>query len=161
MVEDIISQPSSNDFIGFSIRNLEVISEVREYSGIRVNLNGHIGSTRTPFSVDFGVGDIIVPSSVEREITVILDDFEKPRIKTFSLESTIAEKLDAIIKLMEANSRMKDFYDIYYLATTFDFDGEVLQKAITETLINRETKYEPDSIRIIRRLNESAIFNQR
>ena len=161
MIEDIISQSSSYDFIEYSIRNLEAINETREYFGIRVNLIGNIGKTRTQFSVDFGVGDVIFPSFVEREITVILDDFEKPRIKTYSLESTIAEKLDAIIKLMEANSRMKDFYDIYYLAITFDFEGEQLQKAIFNTLTNRETKYESDSIKSIRRLSNNTLINQR
>lgn len=71
---------------------------------------------------------------------------------TYSLESTISEKLDAIISLMEATGRMKDFYDIYYLAISFDFEGEKLQEAIYETLTNQGTHYEKDSIEVINRL---------
>ena len=70
---------------------------------------------------------------------------EKPEILTYSLESTIAEKFDAILQRFELTGRMKDFYDIYYLSHTFDFDGLKLQTAIYETLQNRGTAYEKDS----------------
>ena len=152
LVRRIISSPSENHFIEFDIRGLEVISELKEYHGIRVNLIGIIGRTRTPFSIDFGVGDIIVPSPVERTLPVLLPGFEKPKVLTYSFESTVAEKLDAIISLMEATGRMKDFYDIYYLATTFDFEGRKLQEAIYETLSNRGTPSETDSVAVITRL---------
>ena len=108
----IISVDTKNEFIEITIRNLEVISEMKEYPGIRVNLLGVIGRTRTPFSIDFGVGDIIIPSAIERTLPVLLKDFEQPKILTYTLESTVSEKLDAIISLMELTSRMKDFYDI-------------------------------------------------
>ena len=68
----------------------------------------------------------------------------------------MAEKLDAIIVLMEATGHMKDFYDIYYLATTFDFEGRKLQEAIYETLSNRGTPYEKDSVAVISRLAEDS-----
>lgn len=152
LVREVISSPSKNDFVEFEIRNLEAISEIKDYHGIRVNLIGYVGRTRTPFSIDFGVGDAIVPSPVERTLPVILPEFEKPKVLTYSLESTVAEKLDAIIVLMEATGRMKDFYDIYYLATTFDFEGRKLQEAIYETLSNRGTPYEKDSVAVISRL---------
>lgn len=152
LVRDLISLPSQHDFMRFEIRNLEIISEIKDYPGIRVNLTGYMGRTRTPFSIDFGVGDIIVPAAVERTLPVILPEFERPKVLTYSLESTVAEKLDAIIVLMEASGRMKDFYDIYYLATTFDFEGRKLQEAIYETLTNRGTPHERDSVTIISRL---------
>ncbi len=154
LVRELISLPNQHDYMRFEIRSLEVISEIKDYHGIRVNLIGYMGRTRTPFSIDFGVGDVIVPSAVERTLPVILPEFEKPKILTYSLESTVAEKLDAIIVLMEATGRMKDFYDIYYLATTFDFEGRKLQEAIYETLTNRGTPYEEDSVVIINRLTE-------
>ena len=68
----------------------------------------------------------------------------------------MSEKLDAIISLMEATSRMKDFFDIYYLASTFDFDGRKLQEAIYETLTNRGTPYEKDSVIILSRLADDS-----
>ncbi len=161
LVEEIIFLPSNNDFVEFKIRGLEEISEVKEYHGIRVKLTGIIGRTKTPFSIDFGVGDIVVPSPVERTLPVILPEFEKPEVLTYSLESTVAEKLDAIISLMEATGRMKDFYDIYYLATTFDFVGKEIKEAIYETLSNRGTPYEKDSVAVIARLiKDSQIQNR-
>ena len=161
LVREVISSPSKNDFIRFEIRGLEVISEIKKYHGIRINLTGFIGNTRTPFSIDFGVGDVVVPSAVERTLPVLLPEFEKPEVLTYSLESTVAEKLDAIISLMEATSRMKDFYDIYYLATTFDFEGRKLQEAIYETLSNRGTPYEKDSVEVIWRLVKDGQIQKR
>ena len=157
LVKEVISLPVKNDFVKFEVRQLETISEIRKYPGIRVNLTGFIGRVRIPFRIDFGVGDIIIPSPVERTLPALLADFERPSILTYSLESTVAEKLDAIISLMEATSRMKDFFDIYYLATTFDFDGRKLQEAICETLSNRGTPYEKDSVTIISRLTDDPI----
>ncbi|MGA9518006.1 MAG: nucleotidyl transferase AbiEii/AbiGii toxin family protein, partial [Trichococcus sp.] len=99
--------------------------------------------------MDFGIGEIIVPSALTRTLPVLLDGFEKPTILTYSLESTISEKLDAIIQFMESTGRMKDFYDIYYLATSFDFEGEKIQEAIHETFSKRGTPYVKDSIQVI------------
>jgi predicted nucleotidyltransferase component of viral defense system len=161
LVDEVISLPSKNDFVGFEIRSVEVISEIKKYHGIRVNLVGTIERTQTPFRIDFGVGDVIVPAVVERSLPVLLPDFESPVVLTYSLESTVAEKLDAIISLMEATSRMKDFYDIYYLATTFDFDGRNLQKAIFETLSNRGTPYEEDSVAVLTRLVKDMEIQKR
>lgn len=161
LVREIISLDDENEFVEIEIKNLEVISELKEYHGIRVNLIGVIGRTRTPFSIDFGVGDIIIPSSVERTLPVLLADFEKPKILTYSLESTVAEKIDAITSLMEMTGRMKDFYDIYYVATTFDFKGRMLQEAIYETLTKRARVYERDSITDLYRLTENPEIQKR
>lgn len=99
--------------------------------------------------MDIGVGDIIVPKAEKRKIPVQLDEFEQPEISTYSLESTIAEKFDAILQRLEMTSRMKDFYDIYYLSNRFDFDGLKLQEAIKETLQNRGTSYSRKSLQQI------------
>ena len=78
-----------------------------------------------------------------------LPDFEAHVIKTYSLESTIAEKFDAILQRFELTDRMKDFYDIYYLAKTFDFNGARLQKAIFEILQHHGTPYDRDNFQRI------------
>ena len=106
--------------------------------------------------MDIGVGDIIVPNAERRKIQTQLDGYEKPEILTYSLESTIAEKLDAILQRFELTGRMKDFYDIYYLSRTFDFDGLKLQTAIRKTLQNRGTSYERNSFARITSLVEDA-----
>lgn len=145
MVDEIISVDSGNDFITFTSRGFETISPQRKYTGVSFQLVGQIKNTRTPFDVDFGVGDIIIPVPRKRTIPVQLDGFGAPEVLTYSLESTIAEKFDALLQRLELTSRMKDIYDIYYLSSIFDFDGRALQQAIFETLQNRGTAYEWDS----------------
>lgn len=161
LVREVISLENENKFIEIQIKNLEIISELKDYHGVRVNLIGIMGRTRTPFSIDFGVGDIIIPSPVERTLPALLADFEEPKILTYSLESTVAEKLDAIISLMEITGRMKDFYDIYYIAITLDFEGRKVQEAIYETLTNRGRAYERDSISDIYRLIKNPEIQKR
>lgn len=145
MVDEIISVDSGNDFITFTSRGFETISPQRKYTGVSFQLVGQIKNTRTPFDVDFGVGDIIIPVPRKRTIPVQLDGFGAPEVLTYSLESTIAEKFDALLQRLELTSRMKDIYDIHYLSSIFDFDGWVLRQAIFETLQNRGTAYERDS----------------
>ena len=145
IADEIIAVDCGNDFITFTSRGFEMISPQRKYKGVSFQLVGHIKNTRTPFDVDFGIGDVIVPTSQSRMIPVQLDGFDSPEIMTYSLESTIAEKFDALLQRMELTSRMKDIYDIYYLATMFDFDGRALQQAIFETLQNRGTDYDKNS----------------
>jgi len=161
LVRSIIDQKSNDEFMEIEIRSVEPIREIKEYHGIRVNLIGLMGKTRTPFSIDFGVGDTIVPAPLIRTLPVLLDGFEKPTILTYSLESTISEKLDAIVRFMESTGRMKDFYDIYYLATSFDFEGRKIQEAIFETFSNRGTPIEQDSVQVLERLiTNDAIINR-
>jgi hypothetical protein len=90
-----------------------------------------------------------------------IDGFEIPTILTYSLESTISEKLDAIVRFMELTGCMKDFYDIYYTATSFDFEGRKVQDAIYETFLNRGTPIEKDSVQAFERLiTNEAIMNR-
>lgn len=137
ILEEIISVDTGNDFITFEIKNVSPIAVAKKYAGIGASLVAHIKNTRTPFSIDFGVGDVIVPKQEKRAIPTQLDDFDSPTINTYSLETTIAEKLDAILDLMEFSSRMKDYYDIYYLATHFEFDSDTLAEAMRKTFENR------------------------
>lgn len=120
-----------------------------------------IKNVRVPFNVDIGVGDVIVPRAEERKINTRLPDFEAPVIMIYSLESTIAEKLDAILQRFELKGRMKDFYDIYYLARAFDFDGVKLQMAIERTLERRGTPYDMDGFKRIIALADDADMQKR
>jgi predicted nucleotidyltransferase component of viral defense system len=137
ILEEIIAIDTGNNFITFEIKSVSPISVAKKYAGISASIVAHIKNTRTPFSIDFGVGDVIVPKQEKRKIPTQLDDFASPTVNTYSLETTIAEKLDAILDLMEFSSRMKDYYDIYYLANKFDFDGGTLTKALKKTFENR------------------------
>ena len=145
IIAEILSVDTGNDFVTFKAGKTEPIAVQRKYHGVSTQITGYIKNIRVPFNVDIGVGDVIVPNAQRRNIQTQLDGFEKPEILTYSLESTIAEKFDAILQRFELTGRMKDFYDIYYLSRTFDFDGLKLQTAIQETLQNRGTAYEKDS----------------
>lgn len=137
VLEEIIATPTGNDFITFEIKNVAPIAVAKKYAGIGASVVARIKNTKTPFSIDFGVGDVIVPKQEKRKIPTQLSDFDAPTVNTYSLETTVAEKIDAILSLMEFSSRMKDYYDIYYLANKFDFDGATLTKALKKTFENR------------------------
>lgn len=156
MIEDIIGTPTGNEYIRMTAKGFEEISPQRKYKGVSAQITGQIKNVRVPFNIDIGVGDVIVPKAEKRKIITQLPDFEVPEIRTYSLESTIAEKLDAILQRFELTGRMKDFYDIYYLARSFDFDGAKLQTAIFETLQNRGTPYEKDSFKRVVQLADDA-----
>ena len=154
MINDIINIETENEFIKFEIKSINSISEQKEYHGARIKIVGKVSNTRTPFYIDIGVGDIVIPKPNKRKMEVLLPSFNSPEVLTYSLESTIAEKWDAIIDRMEFNSRMKDFFDIYYLALNYDFEGRKLQEAIFETLDNRGRVYEKDTLKNVRLLKQ-------
>ena len=137
VLEEIIAIPTGNDFITFEIKDVVPIAVAKKYAGIGASVVARIKNTKTPFSIDFGVGDVIVPKQEKRKIPTQLSNFDAPTVNTYSLETTIAEKIDAILSLMEFSSRMKDYYDIYYLANKFDFDEATLTEALKKTFENR------------------------
>ena len=146
VIEEIIATPTgNNDVVILLAKQTEQISPQRKYPGVSTQIIGRIKNVRVPFAVDVGIGDVIVPSPQKRTMPPQLDGYEAPEVLTYSLESTIAEKFDAILQRFELTGRMKDFYDIYYLSQTFDFDGRSLQEAILQTLSTRGTPYERDS----------------
>lgn len=123
VLEEIIGTLTGNNFISFEIKEIAPIAVAKKYAGIGVSLVARIKNTRTPFSIDFGVGDVIVPKHEKRKIPTQLDDFPSPTVNTYSLETTIAEKIDAILSLMEFSSRMKDYYDSIGLPS-IDYDDD-------------------------------------
>ena len=150
IMEEICTANTGNDFIRIEVLASENITEEKEYHGVKTKFRAYIKNVKIPFSIDVGVDDVIVPGAVKRTVSTRLNGVHPPTIYTYSLESTIAEKFDAIIKRMEATSRMKDFFDIYYLSGVFDFEGRKLQEAIFRTLEYRGTIYESDSFERIR-----------
>lgn len=138
VLEEIIAAPTGNDFVTFEIKDIAPIAVAKKYAGIGASLVARIKNTKTPINIDFGVGDIIVPKQEKRKIPTQLEGFPAPMVNTYSLETTVAEKIDAILSLMEFSSRMKDYYDLYYLANKFDFDGTVLAEAMKKTFANRD-----------------------
>jgi len=122
----------------------EDITEFKEYHGLHISAVAYLDRTRIPIGIDIGFGDVIYPDAVEMEFPVILD-MEAPKVNAYSLESSIAEKLEAIVKNGFPNSRYKDFYDIYVLSEKYPFNYEQLRNAVTETFTNRKTTMTMDT----------------
>jgi predicted nucleotidyltransferase component of viral defense system len=139
-IKDVCLMDVEADGIFFNAETVEAvrITEDAEYEGVRVRVHGNLGNARFTLQIDIGFGDVIVPSPSTVSYPAILD-FPAPELKGYTMESTIAEKFQAMVKLGVLNSRMKDFYDIWILSHTFDFEGEVLAEAIEKTFENRNT----------------------
>ena len=161
ILENIIAVPTGNDFVTFEIKDAAPISVAKKYAGIGASIVAHIKNTRTPFSIDFGVGDVIVPKQEKRRIPTQLSDFESPMVNTYSVETTVAEKLDAILSLMEFSSRMKDYYDLYYIANKFDFDGAVLSEALRKTFANREHHFTVEQFEQVMSFGDDSVMQKK
>lgn len=114
----------------------EAIREDQEYDGVRITLIGKLGNARIPLQIDIGFGDAITPEAEDIEYPTLLDH-PAPHLKAYPRYTLIAEKLEAMVRLGIANSRMKDFFDIWLLTQLFEFDGSILLTAIENTFARR------------------------
>src|SRR5207244_631207 len=115
----------------------EAIQEQNEYHGIRVHFFGELAKARAKMQIDIGFGDVVYPDPVSLEYPTILE-MPQPIIYGYTPESVIAEKLHAIVRHGSRNSRIKDFYDIWFLSRQFNFDKAQLMEAISNTFNNRD-----------------------
>ena len=121
-----------------SVRAEEIRKEAN-YAGIRVTLLGWVDGARCPVQVDVGYGDAVTPGPEAVEYPVMIDEFPAPKLRVYPRYTVVAEKLEAMITLGVANSRMKDYFDLWVLARHSDFEGVVLHQAIGATLSRRGT----------------------
>lgn len=124
-------------FIASSVRAAE-IRDRQEYGGVRVKLTAMLGNARVPLQIDVGFGDAVTPRAEEATFPPLLD-FPPPTVRAYPTPSVVAEKFQAMVALGIANTRMKDFYDLYRLSETQEFDGETLGAAIRATFERRGT----------------------
>jgi hypothetical protein len=117
---------------------IEVIRDATEYGGLRVRLFGDLAGARVPIQADIGFGDAVTPEPKEIEYPTLLSN-PAPYLKAYPRETVVAEKYQALVHLGMANSRMKDFYDLWVIANDFDFDGLILSEAIRNTFSRRRT----------------------
>lgn len=116
----------------------EAITLDADYQGWRIRFLGFLGNARVPMQVDVGIGDVVYPAPIWIDYPVILGQ-PAPHLLAYTPENAIAEKYQAIVELDMANSRMKDFHDIWVLARNLDFEGERLSEAIRRTFARRKT----------------------
>ena len=139
IVEDVCAAQVVPDGIEFDAQSVraETITDIAEYPGVRARILAHLGSARVIVQLDIGFGDPVVPGPKAFDYPVLLD-LPAPHLKGYSRESVISEKLESIARFGMLNSRLKDYYDIWLLASQFDFDGEILAAAIEATFSNRQ-----------------------
>ena len=132
-----------DDALRFDLNTLDVIyiTEFKEYHGVKVSILGHLDKTKVPISIDIGFGDIVYPERMKMDFLVLLD-MDIPKVYAYSINSVVAEKFEAFVSLGLANSRYKDFYDIYVLSDRYNFDGKELTNAIKETFNHRGTSFD-------------------
>ncbi len=159
IIEEIIYTYIKESYIKFEFKSTESILISNDYPGIKVKLEAKIGNTITPFSIDFGINDVIVPHAEKRSISTQLDGFRSPEIYTYSIESIIAEKLDAILHWMEYTSRMKDYYDLYFLFQRYDFNSLMLTEAITQTFENRKRSFSLGEFEVVANFGNDKNMN--
>lgn len=124
----------------------EAIKEQDEYQGIRVRGRANLGNIRIPLQVDIGFGDAVTPRPLQIDYPTLLE-FPAPKLLAYNRETVIAEKFQAMVLLGMANSRMKDFFDVWSLARDFEFAGPLLTEAISATFHRRKTSF-PDALPI-------------
>ena len=141
--ENIFQITCPDDGIVFDIQTLraERIAEFKKYPGIHLSVLGFLERTQISIQVDIGFGDVIFPAKTTMEYPTLLDQ-RAPILETYSKETVIAEKFEVIVSLGKANSRYKDYYDIYALSESFDFENESLETALIETFANRHTPFD-------------------
>jgi len=131
------------DFAADSVRT-EPIREGNSYLGVRIKLMGRIGVARIPIQVDVGFGDSVVPAPQTAELPALLGH-APPRLRAYCRETVVAEKLHAIVDLGFTNTRMKDYFDLWFLSVNFAFDSVTLAEAIAATFDRRSTTI-PDAL---------------
>lgn len=117
-------------------------SEIRKdanYAGVRVTLLGLIDGARCSIQVDIGFGDAVTPEPEDVEYPVMLTEFKAPKLRVYPRYTVVAEKFEALCSLGIANSRMKDYFDLWILARHADFDGDLLCRALHATFARRRT----------------------
>jgi hypothetical protein len=121
-----------------SVKAQEIRKEAN-YAGIRITLKGLLDGARCSVQADIGFGDAVTPAPEETDYPVLLNDLPTPRLRVYPRYTAIAEKFHAITSLGIANSRMKDFFDLWILTRYSELDTAILQKAITATFARRGT----------------------
>lgn len=124
-------------FLADTIR-IEKIRDEEAYEGIRVLLEARLANARIPLQIDVGFGDVITPAPIDIEYPTLLA-FPSAKLRAYPKESVVAEKFEAMVKLGIANSRMKDFYDLWVMADRFEFENQVLSAALEATFRRRGT----------------------
>jgi hypothetical protein len=143
-IRDILVMDVEPDGLSFKADSIQTerITEDADYEGLRIRFLCFLDNARINMQIDIAFGDVVYPAPEKMDFPVMLNS-SIPRLFCYSLESSVAEKLEAMVKLGVLNSRMKDFYDVWALSRRFNFDGAKLAEAIRLTFEHRDTVLPP------------------
>ncbi len=136
-----ISAIAEDDGVTFdpdTVRATEIRKDAN-YAGVRVGILGSIDGARCQIQVDIGFGDAVTPDPDDVEYPVMLPEFAAPKLRAYPRYTVVAEKLEALTSLGMANSRMKDYFDLWVLSRYADFDADILRRAVRATFDRRAT----------------------
>lgn len=135
----VVAQPFEDGLV-FDVAGLRAdpIREETEYGGVRLRTRASLDAAQIPITIDVGFGDAIEPGAELIDYPVLLDQ-PAPRIRAYARETVVAEKFQAMVALGRANSRMKDFYDVWVLSKTYAFEPARMASAIAATFERRGT----------------------
>lgn len=138
---EILATEVEADGLSFDLESVkaEAIREEAVYDGVRVTFGALLGTARLALQVDVGFGDAVEPVPEQVDYPTLLDS-PAPKLRAYRREVVVAEKFHAMVVLGLANSRMKDYFDIAFLAERFSFQGAELARAISATFSRRETE---------------------
>lgn len=143
MVRDVCRVEVDDDGLTFDPDTVSTarITEDADYEGVRAGFQGRFGKMPLAMQIDFGFSDVVTPRPEPISYPSVLDQ-PPAQLMAYNRETVIAEKFEAMVKLGELNSRMKDFFDVYVLARHFAFDGRTVADAIRATFERRGTALE-------------------
>ncbi len=133
-----VCQIKCEDGLEFSKIFADILQKGQKYEGVRLNIEGQLGTAKLFLQVDVGFGHVVTPAAKVEEIPTLLD-LPSPKMRVYPPETIIAEKLEAMVSKGENNSRIKDYYDCLFLAQNFQFKGNILKQAIKATFEHRKT----------------------
>ena len=138
-VRSIVTIEEQEDGLLFDLSAMTVreIREESRYGGVRAKFVARLGTARIPIQIDFGLGDAITPQPLETEYPTLLS-MEAPNVIAYPRETVVAEKLEAIVDLGMDNSRMKDYFDLWFIATTYRHNSAILKEAVARTFERRK-----------------------
>ena len=141
ILRQVVGEKVADDGVTFdeSSVHAERIKKDQEYEGVRVRIEGRLGAARIHLQVDIGFGDAVTPTPHKITLPCLLD-FAPPVLSVYPWEAVVSEKYQAMVALGMTNSRMKDFFDLQYIAREFAFDGSILSEAIRATFARRRTQ---------------------
>ncbi|MCR5836980.1 MAG: nucleotidyl transferase AbiEii/AbiGii toxin family protein [Lachnospiraceae bacterium] len=159
-VLDEICNIELEDNIVFKVVKIENIMDDFEYPGLRINMEATLEKLRQPVKIDISTNDKITPSAIEYEYKLMFED-RSILLNTYNIETTLAEKTQTIISRGTANTRMRDFYDIYKLEKEISFSVDVLKEAFKATCVRRGTEFTDKKIlEELKNISDSSILEE-